>query len=162
MPRKRGCLKLLLLLALAGALLSWLAGEVFFNLNSNLVAVSVRDSKAPLQILTKRGDWKPAAALTAGDLDAALIERHRETGMRWATLKVRRTGGTLASIAQRVFGAEVQVVTLSADRFDFMTTFQPKFALTTARERMTDGNLWFSIIANFRDPKGRPMGRVYH
>lgn len=162
MIRKRGCLKLLLLLALAGALLVWLAGEVFFNLNSNLVAVSVRDSKAPLQILTKRGEWKPAVALTAGDLDAALIERHRETGMRWATLKVRRAGGTLASIAQRVFGAEVQVVTLSADRFDFMTTFQPKFALTTARERMEDGNLWFSITANFRDPKGRPMGWVYH
>ncbi len=162
MPRKRGCLKLLLLLVLAGALLSWLAGEVFFNLNSNLVAISVRDSKQPLQIFTKRGEWKPAAALTAGDLDAALIERHRETGMRWATLKVRRAGGTLASIAQRVFGAEVQVVTLSADRFDFMTTFQPKFALTTARERMADGNLWFSITANFRDPKGRPMGWVYH
>jgi len=162
MLRKRGCLKLLLLLALAGALLAWLAGEVFFNLNSNLVAVSVRDSKAPLQILTKRGEWKPAVALTAGDLDAALIERHRETGMRWATLKVRRAGGTLATIAQRVFGAEVQVVTLSADRFDFMTTFQPKFALTTARERMEDGNLWFAITANFRDPKGRPMGWVYH
>ena len=162
MLRKRGCLKLLLLLVLAGALLVWLAGEVFFNVNSNLVALSVRDSKATLQILTKRGDWKPAAALTAGDLDAALIERHRETGMRWATLKVRRAGGTLASIAQRVFGAEVQIVTLSADRFDFMTTFQPKFALTTARERMADGNLWFSITANFRDPKGRPMGWVYH
>ncbi len=162
MLRKRGCLKLLLLLALAGALLAWLAGEVFFNLNSNLVAISVRDSKQPLQILTKRGEWKPASALTAGDLDASLIERHRETGMRWATLKVRRQGGTLASIAQRVFGAEVQIVTLSPDRFDFMTTYQPKFALTTARERMADGNFWFTITANFRDPQGRPMGWVYH
>ncbi|MFC5454024.1 phosphodiester glycosidase family protein [Prosthecobacter fluviatilis] len=162
MPNKRGCLKLLLLLVLAGALLVWLAGEVFFNLNSNLVAVAVRDSKSPLQILTKRGEWKPAQALTAGDLDAALIERHRETGMRWATLKVRRAGSTAASIAQRVFGAEVHVVTLSADRFDFMTTYQPKFALTTAHERMADGNLWFCITANFRDPKGRPMGWVYH
>lgn len=162
MLRKRGCLKLLLLLALAGALLAWLAGEVFFNLNSNLVAISVRDSKQPLQILTKRGEWKPASALTAGDLDVSLIERHRETGMRWATLKVRRQGGTLASIAQRVFGAEVQIVTLSPDRFDFMTTYQPKFALTTARERMADGNFWFTITANFRDPQGRPMGWVYH
>ncbi len=162
MPRKRGCLKLLLLLVLAGALLVWLVGEVFFNLNSNLVAVSVRDSKQPLQILTKRGEWKPASALTAGDLDTAQIERHRETGMRWATLKVRRAGGALASVAQRVFGAEVQVITLSPDRFDFMTTYQPKFALTTARERMAEGNLWFSITANFRDPKGRPMGWVYH
>ena len=162
MPKKRGCLKLLLLLVLVGALLAWLVGEVFFNLNSNLVAVSVRNSKQPLQILTKRGEWKPATALTAGDLDAALIERHRETGMTWSTLKVRRAGGALASIAQRIFGAEIQIVTLSADRFDFMTTFQPKFALTTARERMADGNFWFAITANFRDPKGRPMGWVYH
>jgi hypothetical protein len=122
----------------------------------------VRDSKQPLQILTKRGEWKPASALTAGDLDTAQIERHRETGMRWTTLKVRRQGGTLASIAQRVFGAEVHVVTLSAERFDFMTTFLPKFALTTARERMADGNFWFTITANFRDPQGRPMGWVYH
>ncbi|WP_395742501.1 phosphodiester glycosidase family protein [Prosthecobacter sp.] len=162
MPSKRGCLKLLLLLVLAGALLVWLAAEVFFNVNSNLVAVSVRDSKSPLQILTKRGEWKSAVSLTAGDLDAALIERHSETGMHWSTLKVRRGGGTLAGLSQRLFGAEVQVVTFSADRFDFMTTFQPKFALTTARERMAEGNLWFAITANFRDPKGRPMGWVYH
>jgi hypothetical protein len=162
MPKKRGCLKLLLLLVLTGALLTWLAGEIFFNLNSNLVAVSVRDSKQPLQILTKRGEWKPASALTAGDLDAALIERHRETGMRWATLKVRRAGGALASVAQHLFGAEVQVITLSPDRFDFMTTFLPKFALTTAHERMAEGNFWFVITANFRDPKGHPMGWVYH
>jgi Phosphodiester glycosidase len=162
MSRKRGCLKMLLLLTLAGVLLAWLFGEVFFNLNSNLVAVSVYDSKQPLQILTKRGEWKPATALTAGDLDAALIERHRETGMRWVTLKVRRPGGVLATISQRLFGAEVQVVSFSPERFDFMTTYQPKFALTTARERMAEGNLWFAITANFRDPKGRPMGWVYH
>jgi hypothetical protein len=162
MPGKRGCLKKLLLLALMGLLLVWCAGEFLFNLNSNLVAVSVRDSKKPLEIRTKRGDWKPAVSLTVGDLDAALIERHRETGMVWATLKVRREGGTLANLAQRVFGAEVQIVTLSPDRFDFMTTFQPKFALTTSGERMAEGNLWFSITANFRDPKGRPMGWVYH
>jgi hypothetical protein len=162
MPGKRGCLKKLLLLALCGLLLVWCVGEFFFNLNSNLVAVSVRDSKSPLQIRTRRGDWKPAVSLTVGDLDAALIERHRETGMVWATLKVRREGGTLANLAQRVFGAEVQIVTLSPDRFDFMTTFQPKFALTTSGERMAEGNLWFSITANFRDPKGRPMGWVYH
>lgn len=162
MPGKRGCLKKLLLLALFGLLLVWCVGEFFFNLNSNLVAVSVRDSKKPLEIRTKRGDWKPAVSLTVGDLDAALIERHRETGMVWATLKVRREGGTLANLAQRVFGAEVQIVTLSPDRFDFMTTFQPKFALTTSGERMAEGNLWFSITANFRDPKGRPMGWVYH
>ncbi|MDZ4404947.1 phosphodiester glycosidase family protein [Prosthecobacter sp.] len=162
MSKKRGCLKLLLLLVLAGALLTWLVGECFFNLNSNLVAVSVRDSKQTLHILSKRGTWKPATGLTTADLDAALIERHQETGMRWATLKVRREGGLAADVAQRVFGAEVHVVTLSPERFDFLTTFQPKFALTTASERMAEENLWFSITGNFRDPKGRPMGWVYH
>ena len=162
MPSKRGCFKMLLLLALVSALLVYLVGEVFFNLNSNLVAVSVRDSTQPLQILSKRGVWKPATGLTPADLAAAMIERHAETGMRWTTLKVRRDGGLLADTAQRVFGAEVHVITLTPDRFDFMTTFLPKFALTTARERMAEQNLWFSITANFRDPKGRPMGWVYH
>ena len=162
MPGKRGCLKLLLLPALAGVLLCWIAAEVYFNLNSNLVAVALRSSPHPLQVLSKRGEWKGATALTTADISAALIERHEEPGLRWATLKVRRGGSTMAEVAQRVFGAEVHVVVIQPARFDFMTTFKPKFALTTARERMAEENLWFSITANFRDPKGRPMGWVYH
>jgi len=162
MAGKRGCLKPLLLLALVVVLLIWLAAEVFFNLNSNLVALSVRDSSKPLEILTKRGDWKPASGMTTADMAASMVERHREAGMRWTTLKVRRGGGFQAAVAQRVFGAEVHVITLAPDLFDFMTTYQPKFALTTARERMAQENLWFSITGNFRDPKGRPMGWVYH
>lgn len=162
MPSKRGCLKKLLLLALISALLLWLVGEVVFNLNSNLVALSVRSSTQPLQVLLKRGAWKSATGLTPADLASALIERHSEPGMRWATLQVQRHGGILAGMAQRLFGAEVHVVTLSPERFDFMTSFQPKFALTTAAERMREENFWFSITANFRDPKGRPMGWVYH
>ena len=162
MPSKRGCLKFLFLLVLTGALLVYAVSEFFFNLNSNLVALSVRNSSQPLQIQLNRGDWKPAAAMTPADLAAALIERHTSTGLRWTTLKVRREGGTLANVAQRVFGAEVHVVTLVPERFDFMTTFLPKFELTTAKERMAEENLWFSITGNFRDPKGRPMGWVYH
>jgi hypothetical protein len=162
MAGKRGCLKTLLLLAVLCALLVWLVSEVFFNVNSNLVALSVRNSNQPLQILSKRGEWKPASALTTADLAAAMIKRHEEPGMTWGTLKVRRAGDSLADMAQRVFGAEVHVVTLAPDRFDFMTTFLPKFALTTARERIAEENLWFAITANFRDPKGRPMGWVYH
>lgn len=162
MAAKRGCLKLFLLLALVGALLGWIAAEVFFNVNSNLVAVSVRSSTRPLQVLSKRGEWKSATALTTADVGAAMILRHEEPGMRWTTLKVRRGGDFLAEMAQRLFGAEVHVVTLAPERFDFMTTFKPKFELTTARERMAEANLWFSITANFRDPKGRPMGWVYH
>jgi hypothetical protein len=162
MAGKRGCLKPLLLLALMGALLVWLVAEVFFNLNSNLVALSVRESSQPLLILTKRGEWKPATAMTAADMGTAMVERHKEPGMRWSTLKVRRRGNVLAQAAQAVFGAEVHVIVLTPDLFDFMTSFQPGFALTTARERMSHDNLWFSITSNFRDPKGRPMGWVYH
>jgi hypothetical protein len=162
MAGKRGCLKPLLLLALMGALMVWLVAEVFFNLNSNLVALSVRQSSQPLLIQTRRGEWKPAAAMTAADMGTAMVERHKEPGMRWSTLKVKRRGNVLAQAAQAVFGAEVHVIVLTPDLFDFMTSFQPGFALTTARERMSHDNLWFSITSNFRDPKGRPMGWVYH
>lgn len=162
MAEKRGCLKPLLLLALVGALVAWLVAEVFFNLNSNLVALSVRDSSQPLQILTKNGGWKAANAMTTADMAAAMVERHKEAGMRWTTLKVRRGGPWHAELAQRVFGAEVHVITLAPELFDFMTSYRPKFELTTARERMAQENLWFSITGNFRDPKGRPMGWVYH
>lgn len=153
---------MVLLLAFIGALSVYVAGEAFFNLNSNLVALSVRSSKEPLQILLKRGIWKSASSLTPADLATGLIDRHTEGGMRWSTLKVRREGGEWVDVAQRLFGAEVHVIAIAPERFDFMTTFLPKFALTTARERMTEENLWFSITANFRDPKGRPMGWVYH
>lgn len=162
MAGKRGCLKKLLLLALICGLPLWLVAEYFLNLNSNLVAVAVRNSTQGLQVLTKRGEWRAPTSMTPGDFAAAMIERHEEPGMRWSTLKVRRPGGMLANLAQRAFGAEVHVITLSPEKFDFMTTFRPKFALTTARERMSDGNFWFTITANFRDPKGRPMGWVYH
>lgn len=162
MAGKRGCLKKLLLLALICVLPLWLVAEYFLNLNSNLVAVAVRNSTQGLQVLTKRGEWRAPTSMTPGDFAAAMIERHEEPGMRWSTLKVRRPGGMLANLAQRAFGAEVHVITLSPEKFDFMTTFRPKFALTTARERMSDGNFWFTITANFRDPKGRPMGWVYH
>ncbi len=162
MAGKRGCLKKLLLPSLISGLLVWLAAEHYFNLNSNLVALSVRDSAQPLQVLTKRGEWKLPTNMTPGDFAAAMIERHSEVGMHWSTLRVRRGGGILAGVAQRVFGAEVHVVTLSPERFDFLTTFLPNFVVTTAGERMEAENLWFSITANFRDPKGRPMGWVYH
>lgn len=162
MARKLGCLKKILLLVFVSLLTTWLAAEYFFNVGSNLVAIAVRDSKQSLKILTKHGDWKVPSSLTPADLASAMFERHAEPGMHWYTLKVRRSGSLLANLAQRLLGAEVQIVTLSPAQFDFMTTFLPKFALTTARERMAEENLWFSITANFRDPKGRPMGWVYH
>lgn len=159
---KRGCLKKILLLMLAGLIVLWIAGDWYFNLNSNLVAVSVRNSKQTIQVKTKRGAWKPLASLTPADLNAALIERHSEPGFRWSTFKIRRSGGILSSVAQGLFGAEVHVVTLAPQHYEFMTTYRPKFAPTTAAERLQAENLWFCITANFRDPKGKPLGWVWH
>ncbi|HYF34587.1 MAG TPA: hypothetical protein VD994_04795, partial [Prosthecobacter sp.] len=107
--KKRGCLKPLLLLLLAGLAVLWIAGEWGFNLGSNLVALSVRDSTTPLEIGSRRGVWKPLAALTPSDLNAALITRHTETGLRWSTLKIRRPSGFLGGLAQRLLGAQVHV-----------------------------------------------------
>jgi uncharacterized protein YigE (DUF2233 family) len=162
MFRKRPWLKWSLLAALIGAVLACAAGEHFFNLNSNLVLLTVRDSTNTLRIRLKRGAWKMPTDLTPADLAAAQAERHEENGLRWTTLRVNREAGVRAKVVQALFGPEVHIVTISPERFDFMTSFQPKFALTTAEERMDSENLWFTVTANFRDPKGRPMGWVYH
>jgi hypothetical protein len=160
--KRRGCLKPLLLILLAGLAGLWIGGEWYFNLDSNLVALSVRNSKQNLEVRTRRGAWKPLTSLTPADLSTAMIERHYEPGFRWSTFRVRRPDGMLSGIAQGLFGAEVHVVTLSPQHYEFMTTFRPKFALTTAAERLESDNLWFSITANFRDPKGKPLGWVWH
>ncbi len=159
---KRGCFKILLMLAIVACLLAYAAGEFFFNLNSNLVALSVRESRQPLQVQSKRGVWKSLSAMTPGDFSAALVERANEPGLRWSTLALKRDGSWTARLAQGIFGSEVHVITISPQQFDFMTTFRPKFAVTTAAERMKADNLWFSITANFRDPKGKPLGFVWH
>lgn len=161
---KRGCLKVLLLLAVVLAGAAWTAGVVFFNLDSNLVALSVRDVRTPLQVRGPRGVWKTAMDITTAEINQALIQRHAEIGMRWSTLKVRRDGGTAAKIAHQILGAEVHVITFSPEHFEFMTSYvaEPKFAVTTAARRMEADNLWFSITANFRDPKGKPLGWVWH
>jgi uncharacterized protein YigE (DUF2233 family) len=160
--KKRGCLKPLLLLAAAGLLVVWIAGEWFFNIGSNLVALSVRNSAAPLEVRTRRGGWKSLASLTPADVNQALIHRYSESGLRWSTLKTRRTSGAAVSLAHSFLGAEVHVVTLSPQHFEFVTSFRPKFAPTTAAERLAQDNLWFAITANFRDPKGKPLGWVWH
>ncbi len=149
---------------LAAGVLLWLGGVWFFNLDSNLVALSVRDSKEPLLLHNGRGVWKAAPQITVAEMSQGLIERHVEEGMRWATLKVRRDGGTGAKVAQKILGAEVHVITFAPEHFEFMTSYEklPKFAGTTAAKRMEADNLWFSITANFRDPKGKALGWVWH
>lgn len=161
---KKGCLKTLLILVLAVFAVLWIGGVAFFNLDSNLVALSVRDAKAPLLIQGRKGVWKKAAEITSAEISLGLIDRHSETGMKWATLKVKRDAGTLAKIGQKVLGAEVHVITFAPEHFEFMTSYekQPKFSVTTAANRMEVDNLWFSITANFRDPKGKALGWVWH
>ncbi|WP_166647130.1 phosphodiester glycosidase family protein [Prosthecobacter fusiformis] len=162
--KNRGCLKALLFLGLAAGVALWIAGVFFFNLDSNLVALSVRDSKEPLLIRGGGGIWKAAPKITAAEIRQGLIERHAEQGMRWSTLKIKRGEGSMAKVAHQILGAEVHVITFSPEHFEFMTSYekQPKFAVTTAANRMAEDNLWFSITANFRDPKGKPLGWVWH
>lgn len=155
-------MKPLLLVLLAGVGVLWLIGELYFNLDSNIVALSVRSSKAPVQIRTKRAGWKALSNVTPADLNAALVERHSEAGLRWSTLRIRRQASFTNRITQGLFGAEVHVITLSPEHFEFMTSYQPKFAPTTAAERLRTDHLWFAITANFRDPRGKPLGWVWH
>lgn len=160
--KNRGCLKALLLLLLAALLLAWVGGELFFNVGSNLVAVAVRESKQALSLRTRKGEWQSVSRISVAEINQALVERHREPGLSWATLKVRREAGFFGGLTQTLFGAEVHVITIAPESFEFMTTYRSKFAGTTAAERMKAENLWFSITANFRDPKGKPLGWVWH
>lgn len=156
-------IKWILLLTLVVGVVVYVASEAIFNVSSNFVAVTVRDSKTPLELRTKKGGWKKLSDVNPAELQAALVERHREDGFRWTSLAVRRhPDGLLQRFSQGLFGAEVNVITITPDYFDFQTSYLPKFAVTTAAERMTAENLWFSITANFRDPEGKPLGWVYH
>lgn len=158
-----GCLKWIVLLVLFAGLVVYGLAEYYFNLSSNIVAVSVRDSKLPLEIRLKKDGWKKVAEVTRAELSLAMTERYREEGFRWCSLMVRRQPeGVVQKMAQGLFGAELNVLFISPAKFDFHASFQPKFALTTAVERMQAENLWFSINANFRDPEGKPLGWVYH
>lgn len=161
--KSSGCLKWIVLLVLAAGLVVYGAAEYYFNLSSNVVAVTVRGSKQPFEIRLKNGTWKKLAEASRAEVNSAINERHREDGFRWCSLAVRRQpGGVLDRSAQGLYGAEVNVIWVSPDKFDLQTSFLPGFALTTADERMEAENLWFSINANFRDPAGKPLGWVYH
>lgn len=164
MARMRsGCLKWLLLFALVAGLLGWLAGDCFFNAGSNLVAVAMRESKQPLLVHLKTGGWKKVTEVSVPELNAALMERHREQGFRWCSLSLRRVPeGISQRASQAIFGAEAHVLFVSPEHFDFATTFQPGFAVTTAAERLDAENLWFVVNANFREPNGKPLGWVVH
>ena len=155
-------LKVLLLLVAAVGLVAYVAAEWVFNLNSNAVLWAVAGSEQGLEVRLKGGLWKPLAETGAAELQGALVERYQEAGFVWKKLRVRRPAGVAGTVLQKVFGAEVQVVTISPERFEFSTSFLPSFAPTTARERLTTQALQFAVTANFREPSGAPMGWVWH
>ena len=125
MFRKRPWLKWSLLVALTGAVLACAAGEYFFNLNSNLVLLTVRDSTNTLRVRLKRGAWKMPTDLTPADLAAAQTERHEENGLRWTTLRVNLEAGVRARGVQARFSTVVLSVTISSERFYFMLRLPP-------------------------------------
>jgi uncharacterized protein YigE (DUF2233 family) len=160
--RRKGCLKLLLWFALVDLVVLFIIGQVWFNLGSNLVLYAFRDSKAPLEVKTRHG-WRPVAEATIAEMGEALVSQHAEEDFRWWSLPVRRQSKTLLqSLVSNLFGSEMNIVTISPRRFEFMTSFQSSFANTTARERLNTDGLSFAIVANFRDPKGKPLGWVVH
>jgi hypothetical protein len=152
-------LSLVILISLAGL---YVAAEWVFNVNSNAVMWAVSGSGAGLEVRLKGGEWKALAEVSAAELQGALVDRYQETGMQWKKLRVRRSAGGVAAVLQTVFGAEVHVMTIAPERFEFSTSYLPEFAGTTARERLKTEGLQFAITANFREPSGAPMGWVWH
>lgn len=160
--RRSGCLKLLLLFALADLVLLFYAGQKYYKLGSNIVLYAFRDSTQPLEVKTKRG-WRQVSEVTIAELGEALAERHLETDLRWCSLPVRRKAGTLLQrFANGLFGGEMNIVTISPNHFQFVTSFREHFQVTTAEERLNSDHLNFAVLANFREPNGKPLGWVYH
>ena len=159
---RKGCLKLLFWFAVADLVVLFLFGQIYFNLGSNLTLWAFRNSTAPLEVKTTRG-WRAVSEVTMAELGEALTEQHLEPDFRWCTLPVRRRATTpLQSFVSSFFGAEMNIVTISPNRFGFTTSFDSSFKGTTARERMSTEQAHFTIVANFREPNGKPLGWVYH
>lgn len=161
--RRGGWLRRLLIIAFLAALLVLIAADHVFNLRSNATYLAFRNSTAPLEARLSDGSWKPVSALTIGELDHALFTRARTAGASWKTLAVRRSAtGLTQHVAQALFSAEVCVIELSPAHFVFVTSYQPNFVPTTARERRDAEDAAFAVTANFREPNGRPLGLVTH
>ncbi len=149
----------LLALVLLGTL--WTADEIY-RWRSNFILWAYRDSSAVLEV--KLADkWKPITGVSVRELDAALKDLSQEEGFRMAELTVRRRAVTyLQQFATLLCEMKVAVMLISPAKLEFSTSFKPQFALTTARERLQHENALLAITANFRDPKGKPMGWVVH
>lgn len=163
-PRKPrgGCLFRLLIVALLGLVIAFLALDSIFNLQSNLPYYAYRGSSAPLEVHTASGSWKAPATFTVQEMDHALKMQAQTDGATWRVLRLRRAPATLAQRAVAPLGMELNVIEFNPARFRFATSFREKFVPTTARERLETDNLIFAVTANFRDPKDKPLGLVVH
>ena len=160
--RRSGCLKLLLLFLLADVVLLFLIGQIYYNLGSNATLWAWRDSAAPLEVKTKRG-WRLVSEATTAELGEAMLEQYRDQDLRWCSLPVRRRADTFVqSVIGSVFGSEMNIVTISPSHLAFETSFKPNFVGTTAKERLHAEEAEFAVLANFREPNGKPLGWVYH
>ncbi|MEI6536624.1 MAG: hypothetical protein WCN98_14865, partial [Verrucomicrobiaceae bacterium] len=166
-PKKRisrgGCLLRLLALTALVAAVIFVMADHYFNLQSNLTYLAFRSTTAPLEVRLSDGTWKIANGMTQHEMDRAMVRKAESNGATWSRLRIRRKpNDTLQRLAQTCFDMEVNVIEFAPQRFQFTTSFKEHFGLTTARERLETDELLFSITANFRDPKGRPLGRVVH
>lgn len=158
-----GCLVWIFVLLSVPCLFILIAADHCFNLRSNATYLAYQHSTQPLQVRLSKGTWKDVSAVTIAELERARTVKAEEAGMRWTVLAVQRKAETFKqSLVSRLIDAEVNVIEIPATGYSFQTTFLNKFALTTAKERLYAGNLVFSITANFRDPKGKPLGLVIH
>ncbi len=158
-----GCLLRLLAFAVLAAVVLFAIADHYFNLRSNITYLAFRSTSAPLEVHFSDGTWKNASTLSHHELDRALVKKADANGVTWSRLRIRRKAdGVWQHLAQTCFNAEVNVIEFAPQHFQFATSFMEHFGLTTARERFETGGLLFSITANFRDPKGKPLGLVVH
>lgn len=116
-----------------------------------------------MEVRLSDGTWKNTNAISHHEMDRALVKMAESKGATWSRLRVRRKAdGTFQHLAQTCFNSEVNVIEFTPQHFQFATSFKEHFGLTTARERLETDDLLFSITANFRDPKGKPLGLVFH
>ena len=163
MKRGCGCLgKSALLVLLLGAI-TVLVADHFFNVHSNITYWAFAKSTAPLQVRLADGSWKNLDAMGPRELPGALNRVAAHEGATWSRFAVRREARTFTQkVVQAVVGATVNVIEFQPERFAFETSFKEKFAVTTASERLESQGFSFAVTANFRDPKGKPLGLVVH
>ncbi len=155
-------MRLLVLGVLAG-LIIFLVADHYLNLRSNIISFAFRKSTQPMEVRAGGNKWKLLTEITQSEIEHALARQGEGDGVTWRSIYVRRHAeNVFQRIAQALFESKINVIEFTPEQYDFFTSFREHFALTTADERATTDDLVFAITANFRDPKGKPLGLVVH